>query len=699
MRKHEERYEFKKKLIEIHKRDLRNYELLPNENEIEITHGYPVDISSADSEVVLTAARDFADYMLISMNVSVLLCRDKISERCIRVVINPDDETLDTAKGYMGYRLTVSDTGIDITAYDERGAAQAFYRLEDLMTIRKAPYLEKGTIQNRAMFSPRMIQTGYGEDEFPDCHLRDIAHAGMDAIMLNVRDVNKTHNGFVDFNEIIYRAAKYGIDVYCYSHFKSPFHPDDAGAEAYYDSTYGELFKHCPGFKGVILVGESVAIPSHDPHTSGSTSRVGKDGIPSTKPHPGWWPCEDYPDWLRLLRKVIDKHKKNVDIVLWSYNWGWAPTEDRVRLIETLPKDVSLLVTYEMHEAYEVNGVKEYSADYTLSLAGPGHYFVSEAEAAKKAGIRLYAMSNTGGLTWDFGSVPYEPFPMQWQKRYDSLRECSDKYGLCGLMESHHYGFYPSFISELAKWNFTVSDCPDKEILSKLLDGFFTPSDTSKLMEALKLWSQAICFYDATSPDQYGAFRIGPSYPLIFIRRLAPIVADYAEAKSGNLEPVYNPFTWYERGLSSIPQLTIHSEIKRLGQMEMLMQEGIELIEGLNDRSDALDELLDLGKYMRLTIITVINSKKFLLAKTRLNGAEGPEAMKKALDDMEEIALGEIENAKAAIPLVRANSRLGWEPSMEYLGDEEHINRKIRQVEFMIEVEIGDFRKGLKHNL
>jgi len=73
--------------------------------------------------------------------------------------------------------------------------------------------------------------------------------------------------------------------------------------------------------------------------------------------------------------------------------------------------------------------------------------------------------------------------------------------------------------------------------------------------------------------------------------------------------------------------------------------------------------------------------------------------MKRFIDKMEEIALEEIQNAKSAIPLVQKNSRLGWEPSMEYLGDEAHILWKIRQVEYMLENELKILKDGIKHNL
>ena len=43
---------------------------------------------------------------------------------------------------------------------------------------------------------------------------------------------------------------------------------------------------------------------------------------------------------------------------------------------------------------------------------------------------------------------------------------------------------------------------------------------------------------------------------------------------------------------------------------------------------------------------------------------------------------------------MEADSRLGWEPSMEYVGDKWHIEWKIRQVESALR-EINSYRKML----
>lgn len=61
------------------------------------------------------------------------------------------------------------------------------------------------------------------------------------------------------------------------------------------------------------------------------------------------------------------------------------------------------------------------------------------------------------------------------------------------------------------------------------------------------------------------------------------------------------------------------------------------------------------------------------------------------LDQLEELAQQEIANTKDAIPLVSADSRLGWEPSMEYVCDPWHLEWKLKQMESMLR-EISTYR-------
>ena len=67
-------------------------------------------------------------------------------------------------------------------------------------------------------------------------------------------------------------------------------------------------------------------------------------------------------------------------------------------------------------------------------------------------------------------------------------------------------------------------------------------------------------------------------------------------------------------------------------------------------------------------------------------------------DAMIQIGRDEIENARNTIPLVEADSRLGWEPSMEYMTDTDHIQWKIKQVTRVLEVELPGYLSALKYN-
>lgn len=182
--------------------------------------------------------------------------------------------------------------------------------------------------------------------------------------MLDLRYVMDNPDACTAANDIIRRAATFGIDAYCLSFFKNERHPSDPDARTYYASRQGRLFEFCPGLKGIIFVGEACEFPSRDPRTTGRDWRASRG---ETKPSPGWFPCDDYPEFITLLRDVVRASKPEADIVLWSYNWGSQNVDLRLKLIERLPRDVTLMATFEMFETIEVApGVIEETTDYTL---------------------------------------------------------------------------------------------------------------------------------------------------------------------------------------------------------------------------------------------------------------------------------------------------------------------------------------------
>ncbi len=683
----ESNYEFRKRMLEYHEKDIRNFDLKPLEDEMELCEDARIFISENAGDVILTAARDFTEYLFTSMNSSAVVKRKEYDGKGNAVVIALSKDTkadLGKAEGYRGYRIDVEKDVIYIHGYDERGAAQALYYLEDLMTIRKAPFIKQGTTARKPMFSPQMVHSGYGLDEYPNEHLAAIAHQGRDAILVFVRDVNITPYGYLDFNELIYRASKYGLDVYAYSYLKSEKHPDEPDAEEYYENNYGRLFKTCPGLKGVTLVGESVEFPSKDPHITGKNKRSNYvEGIPTGKESAGWYPCLDYPDLLNLIKKVVRKYNSEADIVFWSYNWGNKPIEARQALIEILPTDISFMATFEMWEQDRYGSSILLRADYTISHASYGEfYFKTEAEAAKKRGIKLYSMTNTAGMTWDLGVVPFQPYPYQWMKRYAKMKEAHEKWGLCGIMESHHYGIYPSIITKLSNWIFCDDETDPEEIMETLAIGEYGEENAKAMCEAFKHWSEAITYCTPTFGDQYGAFRIGPSYPFNLEDDIKPIAPDYALYGSRICLAKY-PTANFGRD-NTVRSIRIHDEIKSLEKMRECFIKGLEIMRNLKNKNEHLLYMENMGEFILRSINTGINAKKWFVLKNRINVECDYDKLYKIVDDMEALLKEERANAESAIPFVQKDSRLGWEPSMEYLTDEAHIRWKLRHIDYVI---------------
>ena len=105
--------------------------------------------------------------------------------------------------------------------------------------------------------------------------------------------------------------------------------------------------------------------------------------------------------------------------------------------------------------------------------------------------------------------------------------------------------------------------------------------------------------------------------------------------------------------------------------------------------------MLGLGQFIRNCVQTTLHTKRWwqlmqrLLAQTEVGAAQA------ILDDMVRLGEAEIANAQATIPLVEADSRLGWEPSMEYMADRAHLDWKIAQLRLVLDEGIPAYRSTL----
>ncbi len=700
----EKRYDFKKELLKIHKEGLRDFSAAPKSDEFEIEDGLAVVVPQDADKVIMTAVRDFESYLFISMKTSAFVTEKQSNfNKSLKISVNKD---IEEASGYMGYRIKICDTGITLEGYDNRGIAQGLYFLEDLMSIRRAPFLKKQTIKRKAVFEQRTTQSSFGMFEWTDEALSHIAHMGMDNITLWIKDVNlDKRGGFLDINLLVERAEKFGIDVSFNLYAKHNVHPDEESALEFYENLYGPILKACPKLKGFGVVGEATEFSSKDPR-AGLAPRLRNfvDNIPTGKTTPGWFPCNDYPQWISVIARAARKFIPDIKIQFSTYNWGFADEKDRIDLINNLPTDITLQATWDMFEQRQMKSSIQDGVDYSLNFVGPGKYFESEAKAAKARGIRMSANAQSSGRTWDFGTIPYEPMPYQWMKRYKAMVKAHYDWGLETILENIHYGFQPSIISELEKYMFFTEyeGAPSsEEWLKMLIARDFGTENVEAVDAAFRDFSEAITHYPATNEDQYGAFRTGPAYPLWVEDPRIGLTRPPEEGKKPNeynamfgngiYFPAYTPDV---AGRNSLPGVRIFDEIELIEELRELLEAGRDKLEAIVNPNENLIKLKALAGFMINSCKTAVNVKKLYIALEKLHIAGSKENAAALLDEIESIIRAERENVTDTIPIVQADSRLGWEASMEYQADEECLNWKLRQLDFELNFTLPKFRKS-----
>ena len=677
----ETNYAFRTRMVELHQRRLAADASPVAADEVCVTSEWALRVNGADPDGVLDhAAADLRDYFRKSMDVK-LLSDDQRDVPAIFLSVDPKLEKLQSRIVVRPAERGKCCATIEIAGATPREAAQGCYRLEDLMTARGLPAAKVGERTFTRLFSPRMTHSGWEIEKFPEAYMDQLAHAGMDAILVFIADPpDVTRNGREDIPALVRTAAKHGLDVYAYASFPvkaAKAHPLDEGAEAYYDETYGSIVRNAPGLKGLVCVGESVAFKAHDGKTQSFwwADRKTRDPRKSLN---GFWPSSDWSDWLRLVSKVTRKYKPDFDVVFWTYNWYWTPEKDRLALLEAIPTNVTVHVTFEMGApAVTREGAVFHVDDYSITEPGPGTVFASEAKLCKRRGIRLTSMSNTGGRTWDFGGMPFEPVPYAWLGRFHNLRAAQAEWGLEGLMESHHYGYMPNFIAEIAKAAFTreFGEKEIEDVLKGIAARDFGFANAERVLTAWKDWSEAFKWHSARDFDQYGPLRTGSSYPF---NRPGVTMPDPPHPQYEYYDGVKHGTGWkYLNPSYSAPP-------EQLGPRIATDAKELELLKSGNDRLESLlgsvpvgkregaKRMLGLGKYMESTVRTLRNARRY-----RQEGLKGEQTSKKALcavlDDEE-------ANVRGLLPWVENDSSLGFEPSMLYVTNPEMLHWKLGQL-------------------
>jgi hypothetical protein len=296
--------------------------------------------------------------------------------------------------------------------------------------------------------------------------------------------------------------------------------------------------------------------------------------------------------------------------------------------------------------------------------------------------------------------IPYVPAPYQWMKRYEGMVDAHERLGLVGTMDSHHFGFSPSFISDLAKWAFHYPKVDLEETLKQIVARDFSAECADEVMRGMKLWSDAIAHMIPTNHDQYGPCRMGPAYPFILFDHADVEIPTVPYAHFGGNKICYPIYAysnlrneWWKGIIDTEEQRKkFRYEIKNMGEARDLFNAGCEIVRAAIDRiperkRENAMRIWGIAKFMANTAATTVNIKEFFLCKKMLDEVDA-ETYNRLLDEMDRICRRELDNAISTVPLVEFDSRLGYEPSMEYMCDAAHLEWKIALLNDLIENEI-----------
>ena len=125
---------------------------------------------------------------------------------------------------------------------------------------------------------------------------------------------------------------------------------------------------------------------------------------------------------------------------------------------------------------------------------------------ARQRGMKVYSKVDTFA-SWQFGTVPYLPFPYQWHARYEAL----EKYGVNGTLESWSSGYSPSFIAELRAWSCWSDAPPLEELLGAIAARDFGTGGKEMVLKAWDHFSRAIRLVPDTGPNMGTNNAVGQS--------------------------------------------------------------------------------------------------------------------------------------------------------------------------------------------
>ncbi|MHC4674417.1 MAG: hypothetical protein ACYTBZ_18180, partial [Planctomycetota bacterium] len=421
------------------------------------------------------------------------------------------------------------------------------------------------------------------------------------------------------------------------------------------------LFEKAPGLEGIILITASEAPTNcYAKHRKTPCPRCAKRSGP-----------EVVAEVCQLIEKGVHQVKPEAKVIIWDWSWMIVEDDPQKEIINQLPDNVTLIVDFERGTKIKRWGVENVVNEYCLSVTGPSPRAMDHARLARARNMPVMAKIQVGN-TWELGMLPYIPVPSLVARKFKAVLDA----GISGVIESWSLGTYPSPNWEVAQ-AFYKKPAPEIDtVLRKVAVGLYGKTAAPKVLQAWSIFADTFEQYPFDNRLVYSSFvQFGPANMMFF----------EPSKRKPRIFKNYDTLHWSKTyGLQTLADA--------FGQMAVDWRKGLQkLDEALTDvpknkkRQAARDAAICRAVYIYFQSIS--NQARFLMWRDQYQ--QQPELLMK----MRDLVNKEIYLSIQLRDITRADSRVGYEPAMQYLYLPLDIRERIVSCRYMLEKQIPEVAK------
>ena len=515
-------------------------------------------------------------------------------------------------------------------------------------------------------------------DPYPDGFLERLAAVGINGVWLHavLRDLAPGGKVFPEFGgdserrlgtlrSLTQRAARHGIGVYLYlneprampvSFFKT--RPELAGVR---QEQYRAMCTSQPAVR-TWMTDALTHIFSSVPDLAGVYAITASENLTNCASLQGWRDCprckrrsdsEIIAEVVATIEAGVHRGSPRAKVVV--SDWGWKGHGDARDIIARLPPSVWLMSVSEWSKPIERGGIHTKVGEYSISAVGPGPRAVAHWAEAAKAGIKSAAEIQFNN-TCEIASVPYLPVMNLVAEHVHNLTP----FKLSGMLIGWTMGGYPSPNFELAQ---RLSHVPAPEVdaaLDALARERFGSQGRAHARRAWSLMSEGFREYPFHISVVYASpVQVGPANALY-------------SSKTGYKATMWGiPYDDIDGWRGPYPPGVFAAQFEKVAET---WRRGIREMETAVEKAPAnrSNEVQADLRYARAAAInfqSVANQARFVIARDALANTSGtlsPSASRRLRAEIKRRLESEIALAKELFPLVREDSRIGFEPSCHY---------------------------------